>query len=111
MRPDVQKQARNRVPRREKLKVSCGLPTVFPSISAASAAATTTATAAAAITTAATTGAGALLARTRFVDRQGPTVQIFAIQGAARRIRSFLGFHGHESEAARAAAKTVHDEI
>jgi hypothetical protein len=71
----------------------------------------TVATAVATVSAAAAGTRRTLFTRTGFIDGHGATVHLFAIQGLNRGISAFFGFHGHKSEAARAAAKLVHDEI
>jgi hypothetical protein len=80
----------------------------------ATAAITTTTTAAAttAITTAAATGAGrTIFTRARFINRQRPAIDLFAVERLHGGIGSFLGFHTDKREAARAAAEFVLDYI
>jgi hypothetical protein len=81
-------------------------------LAASAATATTTATAAEIATTAtAATAAGAFFAGTSDVDREGATIELFAVQSVDR----FLGFigaaHGYETKAAGTAADAVHHQV
>src|ERR1043166_6309478 len=57
------------------------------------------------------TPASALFARFGDVDRQGATVDSFAIERVHGGGRLFLGAHGDEAEAARTAAFAIHHQI
>ena len=75
--------------------------------------ATTTAAATTAVaTTAAAAGAGrTIFTRARFVNRQRPAIDLFAVERLNGGIGSFLGFHTDKREAARATAEFVLDYI
>src|SRR5438132_4724343 len=62
-------------------------------------------------TTAAATGAGALLARTCLVDREGPAFLVLAVQPGDRRLGLLVVAHFNEAEAFRAAGLAVHDDL
>src|SRR5437870_10746413 len=62
-------------------------------------------------TAAAATGAGALLARTSLVDREGPAVFVLAVQPGDRRLRLLVVAHFNEAEAFRAAGLAVHNDL
>ncbi len=77
---------------------------------AAAATVTATATAATATATAATTEGGAFFAWAGFVDCEGATHPVFAVEFFDGSFHAFTGAHGDEAETARAAAVTVHDD-
>ena len=82
-------------------------------VATATAAATTTvATATAAATVAAaatTTRTGRAL--TGLVDRQGPAIDLLAVEGRDGRLQTFVGLHFHETEAARTAGLAIRDHL
>ena len=53
----------------------------------------------------------ARFSRSRFVDREGATVEVFAMQRLDCGVSAFFGFHGDESETARPAAEPIHYHI
>src|ERR1043165_1023789 len=83
----------------------CRLPAAAAAIAAAVAA-----SAEAAASTAAT-ARPAILARTRLVDRQAATVQVFAVELLNGGLALFLRRHLDEAEAARAARVAVFDHV
>jgi hypothetical protein len=76
-------------------------------IATVSTATTTTAT----VTTAAATTAFALFHGTRFVDREGATVDFLAMEFRDGRLRFFRGAHFHETKAAGAACHAIIDHL
>jgi hypothetical protein len=72
--------------------------------------ATATAAAATATATAATTEGGAFFTWAGFVDCEGATHPVFAVEFFDGSFHAFTGAHGDEAETARAAAVTVHDD-
>ena len=109
-------------PSLEKSELLPGLVTTVAAIAAttettaiatAAAAAATAAetTAAAAATAAAAEAAGARFLRTGFVDSQGATAEIGAIQLLSRGLRLFSGAHGDEREATWATGHFVHGDV
>jgi len=80
---------------------------------AAAAAATEIATSATAESAAATAEitAGTIFTRTRFIDRQGATAHVTAVEFRDRLVGIFLRRHLDEAEAARTAAEPVHDNL
>src|SRR5688500_12150382 len=88
------------------------------SMSTAAATAITTATAAAATTAAvtaisatATTTARGVFARSGFIDRQGPAIQLGAIQRGNRSLGCLRGFHRHKGKSPGAPGKFVLHQI
>ena len=87
--------------------------TVAATAATTTAAATTvtaTATAAAATATATTTEGWAFFTWAGFVDCEGATHPVFAVEFFDGSFHAFTGAHGDEAETARAAAVTVHDD-
>jgi hypothetical protein len=84
--------------------------TAATTTAAATVTATATAAAATATATAATTEGGAFFTWAGFVDCEGATHPVFAVEFFDGSFHAFTGAHGDEAETARAAAVTVHDD-